>query len=198
MQMTKLKIKINENESYELNLPEEIEGESFLGIVERMNKVAKIILKEVDLTVPETLPQQQVVQVKKKTGRPEGWKKGVDFGVKSNGTKTYKDGTPKIAGVNRDGKTNAWRSGEAKTIRRRGSLPHTATREGAVACLNLHYHGTKEQKETYARSIGKTWIDISKSLFIVIRKYNIKPSEVGMIRFPYRNETAKRLKVENQ
>jgi len=46
-----MKIRINENETYQIEMPEEIDGQSLIGIVDRLSKILKIISKETDFSI---------------------------------------------------------------------------------------------------------------------------------------------------
>lgn len=49
-----MQIKINENESYNIDLPSEIASEDFFGLLIRLNKIGKVIEREKVFGVPKT------------------------------------------------------------------------------------------------------------------------------------------------
>ena len=60
-----MKIKFNENESYEVELGEEISVTEFLGLLERFNKIAKLINQDVLIASKPIYSKPHVIKRKK-------------------------------------------------------------------------------------------------------------------------------------
>ena len=63
-----MKIIINENESYQINFPEEVSGEEFLGIKSRLDSIEKLLNKNLFFQTPK---QSQPIKTKKKKEKKE-------------------------------------------------------------------------------------------------------------------------------
>lgn len=64
-----MKIKINNLESYNIELPSQVNQKEFLGILSRFNNIAKIISKDSFTALPED-PSTPIPQIKKRKGSP--------------------------------------------------------------------------------------------------------------------------------
>ena len=69
-----MKIKINDFEAYDINLPDEVSGQQFFEVVGRLNQIMRLIGKDPLLSiakaVPQSLNQDGTVRKKKKGFRP--------------------------------------------------------------------------------------------------------------------------------
>jgi len=147
-----MKIKINENESYELILPTSINIKELGVVINKLQKIFKIASKD------------------------------------------------EVFGFNEDGEINIEQT-EKKHYKVR--LPMNKeifnSREKALMILQTHYYGTKEEKGEILKALDKTnWNDLSKGFHMVKKRYNIKPQEVGLTRYPALGEFDKdKLKIKN-
>jgi hypothetical protein len=57
--------------------------------------------------------------------------------------------------------------------------------------LKIHYHGNKEDKLRYANNIGVTWQYLTKNFHLLLKRFNVKPYEVGLTKFRKRWEYKK-------
>ena len=64
-------------------------------------------------------------------------------------------------------------------------------RDKVIELMKLMWFGSKEDKEKFAIVEGREWNDITKSIHYGKDKFNIKPQEVGLIRFPSKSEGLK-------
>ena len=71
----------------------------------------------------------------------------------------------------------------------RGVYPFKENRAEAVIGLRLMYFGTREEKNTFATTLKAAWPNVANNLFLCIKKFNILPEEIGLIRFPRQGES---------
>jgi rubredoxin len=194
-----MKIKINENESYELKINEGIySAEEFLALLERLTGV---------LT---TLMQQKPVADSQHQVRTE-----TDRRILKKGEVPSHIRCPKCAGdnLNRQGfsknhdgtRTQRWRCRKCNVSFRenlgygsediRKSFPEIPrkpmttrwdNREEVINLIKTHYFGTSEEKEIFAKSKGQdiTWTHMLKCINNLKKRYNIRPEEIGLKEFP--------------
>ena len=131
-----MKIKINEKESYEILIEnEELDCDEFLGLLNRLKEIEKIILKIGYSNSENGQPQSK--HVRKKRSKKASW---------------------------------------------------IGDRDKVVELMKLMWFGSKEDKEKFAIIEGREWNDIIKSIHYGKDKFDIKPEEVGLVRFPVKGE----------
>ena len=73
-----MKIKINDSESYEIAIPDEIEGDEFIGIVDRLVRIQRLFVKDVvsnlKPNVTSTAPMPGVRRPRGKHNDYSAWK----------------------------------------------------------------------------------------------------------------------------
>ena len=68
--------------------------------------------------------------------------------------------------------------------KKRGAIGHRwKGRDHIISALKVHYLGSKEEKEAYGAKEGMNWIELSKGFSALIKRFKIKPSEIGIPRF---------------
>ena len=151
-----MKIKINQSETYDIEIPEEVTMEQFIGLQQRFNHISKVLCKDT-------------------------------FGALSTGK------IPEVRGTRGPYKIR-------KTRHPLSERPWCKDRNEMIKIIKILYYSNKQAKEEYAKSINRTWLDISKSVSSYRRKWNIGPEEVGLIRFPYKGEgySIKNLKIKQE
>ena len=123
-----MKIKINEQESYEIKLDEEYDLQEFIKVLERIVKIT------------QTITNEKIEKVE----------------------------------INETDKT---------IIRRKKSILKWKERDEVIEALKIHYTGTKEEKLRFAEIKGKgevNWNTICKSFSALRKRWNVKPSEIGL------------------
>jgi hypothetical protein len=74
-------------------------------------------------------------------------------------------------------------------VRKRGPTKVSwKDRNEVLKVLKIHYHGTKEDKTRYADNLKVTWNYLTKSFHLLIKRYDIKPYEIGLTRFKKQGE----------
>ena len=124
-----MRIKINEEEVYEIKLKEEYDLPEFIKVLERIVKITQTITNE-------------------KTEK-------VETNETENKIKTHR------------GK----------------SILKWKYRDEVVEALTIHYTGTKEEKLRFAEKKGEgkvNWNTICKSFSALRKRWNVKPSEIGL------------------
>jgi DNA-binding transcriptional regulator YiaG len=56
-------------------------------------------------------------------------------------------------------------------------------REQALEAIKIHYTGTPGQKQVFANKEGQPWVELMKGFSALIKRFKIKPSEIGVSRF---------------
>jgi hypothetical protein len=144
-----MKVKINDEETYEINLKDEYSREEFASLLEKLDKISNLIQTPAFLT-----------NKKKKAGRPKLEKP----------TQSLPASIPK-------------KSRKKSKVRVRWD-----NRDEVLKALNIHYNGTKEDKQAYAREKGIDWDKLIKGFSGLRKRYNVKPKELGISKFPTRTE----------
>jgi len=54
------------------------------------------------------------------------------------------------------------------------------TREKAIAVMCLSFHGTRKEKDTFAKNNNILWLEVVKAFHNLRIRYNIKPHEIGL------------------
>jgi len=178
-----MKIKINQSETYEIKLQDEISASELNDLIERLNQI-------------KSLGSNQIISEKKVTKNSSSddplqkhciycnnkglWKSGTLKGVQRYQCKSCKRQFSEMTDVNSTKKPRKY-----KKRSRRKALITWNDRNEVIKALKLHYSGTKTQKSKYADSKNvPDWNYISKSLTGLRRRFNIRPKEVGLNRFP--------------
>lgn len=68
----------------------------------------------------------------------------------------------------------------------RGTDKWETDKESALLIIRTHYHGTKPEKLALAKELDKNWDKIVKTIISLRRKYDIKPNDVSLSRWPTR------------
>jgi len=135
-----MKIKINEKESYEILIEdEELDCDEFLGLLNRLKEIEKIISK----IYPQSISN--------------------DY---SNKNLSNKKG-------------------------RGPSLKSSKNKDECIKAMKIMYFGSKKDKDMYCRENNCLWESLTKSANYGKDKFNIKPEEIGLIRFPHKGEGMK-------
>lgn len=92
-------------------------------------------------------------------------------------SKWYIDG--KESGKIKSVKSNPYHKPKTKRKMRHKWL----NREHALQAIKLHYLGTGEQKEAFTIQEGMSWVELSKSFSGLIKRFKIKPGEIGLSHF---------------
>lgn len=124
-----MKIQLDENEVYEIKIPDEIDTNEFLILVEKFNNLGKLVTQ---------------------------------FGL----TKQENKNSP----INLN-KQNS------------GKNPFFNTRKKVLDIFQYWYLGTEQDKKRITEIIGINKDDLTKRFNGLRLRYNIKPQEVGLIRF---------------
>jgi len=144
-------IEINNNETYEIKIPERASAKEFLYIVDRLNNAAKII--KLGYQTESTTNLKPMIEKPKFTF----------FDSNKENTETKKT------------KKNVHKVGKGHT------LEFYNTREKALDIMQYFYHGTKEDRVRIANITGKSVDDILKNFTYMKKKYNIQPRDIGFI-----------------
>jgi hypothetical protein len=56
-------------------------------------------------------------------------------------------------------------------------------REHALEAIRIHYTGTAQEKEAFAKKEGMDWLELSKGFSMLMKRFKMKPSEIGLTRF---------------
>jgi len=207
-----MKIKINENESYEVKINEGIySAEEFLALLERLTGVLTTlmqqkIVKKITPTQTPSIPTHLV------NGRE------LPIGIKCphcSSINLYKQGFSNLV----DGKKIqrwfcrdcdrsfredfAFKNREPDFVpkrRRSKVITRWKDRDEVIRLIKLHYFGTREQKEAFARNKHEsaTWTHVLKCISNLRKRYNIKPEEIGLKEFPTRYEKFREEFVQEQ
>lgn len=145
-----MKIKISNNEVYEIKLGNQLSIQEFTDMLYKLNSLVRTFSKN----IINPIDMVKVVKIKK----------GITKTGKIRKTYTYKNSDAKIKQTRKVSNPRLW----------------CATREQAITTLKIHYYGTQEQKERLAQSSRTSWNEIVKGFWGVRRRYNIRPQEVGL------------------
>jgi hypothetical protein len=140
-----MKIRINDEESYEIKIPNEIEARDFLNLLNSFDNIVRLI--RINNIPKELVKLPKIITETNKKGRIRGTKKHRDW---------------------------------------------ADTREKVLDIMQYAYHGNKEDRKRIMRITGVNDFQvISKSFFWLVKRYQLKPEEVGMVtwkgkmRIPY-------------
>lgn len=172
-----MKIKINENESYEI-ITDEITLANLVDLVNRLHNAfpSEKITTYSNRKTTTILPRE----VEKK----REYTHSKQFIDKQNNIKTG------VKGLTRAG------TPRQRKFTPRGILTYSTNRDEAIVLLRLHYLGTKEEKLAYAKKFNKDWNEILKSTSHIKDKFKITPQEVGIKFFPSRGGMHRKDKVD--
>jgi len=143
--INKMKIILNEEETYEIKLPETINASGFLELLNQFDNIVKLI-------------------------RLNSIQKGFD---NDKGIKTK------------------------RTYMSHMKNPFFDTREKVLDLLQYGYCGTQEDRERICKVTGKGWKEISKRFCQLIQRWDIKPNEVGLIKFGNKYQKSKNFGLPN-
>lgn len=172
-----MKIKINNQESYEVAVAEEYTATGFVEFSERINKIAKVIS---ETTETDTIPIS-------KMGKPSNPLPIVGISCKHCGsTNLNRDGKAKGDPRQRYACKDCGRKfKEGIKPKERGKAKFKwKDRDEVIRVLRMHYTGTKAEKQAYANSKGAEWNIITKSFSNLRKRYNVQPAEIGLTDFP--------------
>ena len=184
-----MKIKINENETYEIKLNDEVSLQSLKELIGKIE-----ILSGPQTFVQPKTPQPQTIFV---NNRPKHYNtknsKNSNFGsikcIKCEHIGEF---------YNKGFSTNGSRRLLCKlcktsfTIQKEGR-PISPTRrkpmkwngrEDIMDALKIHYFGQREDKLMFAEKKGTSWDNIAKTIHVLRKRHNISPQEIGLKEFP--------------
>jgi len=69
-------------------------------------------------------------------------------------------------------------------------------RDSVVEMIKVHYTGTKEDRDRLAKKHNDSYLNLSKSFSNLIKRFNIKPGEIGLKEFKKENEKESKNKEE--
>ena len=194
-----MKIKINENETYEIKLNDEV---SLQSLKELIGKI-EILSGPQTFVQPKTLQPQtsqpQTSQTNSRGNRPKHYNtknsknSKIDFenikcikcehigefynkGFSSNGSRRL---LCKLC------KTSFTIQKEGRPIlpTRRKPMKWNG-REDIMDALKIHYFGQREDKLMFAEKKGTSWDNIAKTIHVLRKRHNISPQEIGLKEFP--------------
>jgi len=166
-----MKIKINSNEEYSINFPEEVSDYEFVQLVERLNAIIKGFGKVINPTniVTKAMSGEKPEKIKKakvcsECGKNVKWQLRKGLCLTCYRHKTGKSSSNKGGlGTGRGHKLDLFNS-----------------REKIIAIIKMKYLGTDEEKLAFAKEMGKDWTGISRRAVYYQKRYNITPQEVGI------------------
>lgn len=147
-----MKIKINENETYEIKVPEEIDGRELFTFKSRIDHILKLVGRD---PLIQTAQDKPLTPIERNPHAP---------------------------------------------IEQR---PWDKDRNEAIKLAKTHYFGIDEEKKAYEQLTHKTWLAVSKNVSPSKMKWQIKPEEIGLTRWPAMGEMTKfgnvnHLKIQNE
>ena len=80
---------------------------------------------------------------------------------------------------------------------RKNRNPLLDTKEKVLDILQYAYHGNRDDKNRISKLMGFSWNDISKRFHNLFRRYEIKPSEIGLTQLPSQMFRYVDLKIPN-
>jgi predicted RNA-binding Zn-ribbon protein involved in translation (DUF1610 family) len=185
-----MKIKISEQESYEIQF-DELTAEEFLKYAEKIS-----LLSDGTSAIPA---EKKIAKKKTKAGRPIQPKIGTDGkevncpncgsirvyrkGLSRSGQQRFMCSNCNISFTNK-GEEDLTKEGKPRQRKRRRPAVSWDSRSEALKAIRIHYFGTKEDKDLFARQKGVPWEQIMKSTHNLRARYNIRPTEVGLKEFP--------------
>jgi hypothetical protein len=88
---------------------------------------------------------------------------------------------------------------ETKTKIKRAKARHNWNEQGrdnVIEMIKIHYTGTKEDRDRLAKKHNDSYLNLSKSFSGLIKRFNIKPGEIGLKKFKkeFKNENKEEIK----
>ena len=170
-----MKVQINKEEIYEIKLPESVTTKEQLDyVINRLQQISKLS--------DEQEQPFSVEQINDNGNHPINLRNHLNY--------------PTIIPIRKNGNYNPYDGFSNKKYAR-----HTFfdTREKAIYILQLHYHGTQEQRMRIIEkmNIKGGWNEFSKGFWGIRHKYNMQPKELGLIRIPQKGEGGKKRKFQD-
>ena len=181
-----MKIKINENETYEIKLNEEVSLNELKDLMRKVEALSNPTFSSQPLIPTPTI---NLLPPKRKYNIIKEELKGVKC-INCGSQRIYKKGFTK-SGVRRLVCKNCnisftiQKEGEiivpVKQKRRKGMKWN---KENVVKALKIHYFGSKAEKVQFAEDNQNSWENVMKSIHGLRTRYNIPPQEIGLQEYP--------------
>lgn len=156
-----MKIKINEDISYDIQLAEVIESsEQLEDLIEKLMNVRKFVL----LMKKKSEPSELIPVLRGDNDDSNSSKDLTEVEMNEEEKRGY------------------------TSFKDTDSEEYKKGREQMVRILRTHYHGSKIEKNALAKELGKDWTEVVKRIYIHRTRYNIQPSEVELSRFPSKDD----------
>ena len=154
-----MRIKINADEVYELEVPKEIDTlENFYALLKKLDNVTKLI--KINLMTGTTYDK-----FKNKFQQMETNKATRKYNINPN--------------------------------LRKNKNPFLDTKEKVLDVLQYAYHGDKEDKNRISKIMGYSWTDICKRFHALLKRYEVKPNEIGLTNLPSERYRGLNLRIPN-
>jgi len=137
-----MKINMQNDETYDINIPEEVDSREFIALLERLSKIVRLVkLSEL------------------------------------GSFKEFKDNSNQRISANQEKKKGTYKEGRV------GTVTWYDTREKALDLLQYGYHGTSEDRRRIEKIMDMGWAEINKRFHNLRLRYDIKPNEIGIMRW---------------
>ena len=186
-----MKIKINEKETYEIELDDEVSLQGLKDLVKRIEILSNITPT---LSTP-SLSTPSLSKPKRKYNISNDDLKDIKC-VNCSSQRFYKKGYSK-SGLRRLVCKNCKvsftvdngniKKEEEETFSRRKPMQWKG-REDIINALKIHYFGSKAEKMEFAKDKETSWSNINKSFHGLRKRFNISPQEVGLQEFPFHKQ----------
>lgn len=172
-----MKIQINDNESYEINLNDVVTLEELKTLVKKVELLSEPLSKPKPMMTIKTTTHNFNNDDKtikcSNCGSTILYKKGFS----RNG---YRRMVCKDCGIS----FTIGKNDKEETKRLRRKPMKWNGRDDVIKALKIHYEGTKEEKLRFAKNKKTTWSNITKVIHNLRIKHDIKPKELGLKSFP--------------
>lgn len=179
-----MKIKINENETYEIRLNEEISFHELKELVRKIEFLSEGSESSEGFTripIKKERKKYTIVDDKKllknvvcvSCGSQRLYKKGF---TKNNERRLICKNCHVSFTISKD-------NGAALQVRKKPTT-RWKDRNEVLNAVKIHYFGTDEEKNQFAEMKNTTWMNVMKAINNLRRRFNVKPQEVGLEEFP--------------
>lgn len=178
-----MKIKINENETYEIKLNDEVSLQDLKNLINRIEILSDGVISATSTpAIPTKLKRKYVF---------------------SNDNDNLKNVKCINCSSQRFLKKGLSKKGLRRLVCKNCKVSFTINEEGNVItppkkrkhmkwegktdvidALKIHYFGTKAQKMQFAENKNASWETITKAIHELRRRFNINPQEIGLQEFP--------------
>jgi len=178
-----MKIKINEKETYEIQLDNEVSLQHLKDLVNRIE-----ILSGTPTITPVKTEQAVKTEARKYVIVNDDIS---DIACpKCNSQKLYKkgfsnNGSRRLVCRSCGHSFTVKEEGENKPkVKKRRKVMKWEGRVDVIKALKIHYFGTRAEKMQFAEYKKGSWETITKAIHVLRKKFNISPQEVGLQKYP--------------